>query len=248
MTATSTSLTLGDMVTPIELSSTITVELVDHMGNDNSVLSAMLVSTDTDDKVESMSPSAAAGRINFLMRERHGSPFEQASMTFRVEAPIFVFREWHRHRAGWSYNEVSGRYSELKPRFYVPPYSRTQVGKPGHYTYERGTVLQDNFMFSGLHAVYNHSWDMYQQLLQEGIAKELARTVLPVATYSRMYATCNPRSLMHFLSLRTTDTNSTYPSYPMAEIEEAARQMELKFSDLFPLTYHSFIQNGRVAP
>jgi thymidylate synthase (FAD) len=235
-------------VTLIELSSTIKVELVDHMGSDDSVLAAMLVSTKSDGTVSSMSSSAAAGRINYLMKNRHGTPFEHGSMTFRVEAPIFVFREWHRHRAGWSYNEMSGRYTELPPRFYVPPYSRTQTGKPGHYVYERGTALQDNFMFAGFHASYSHAWDLYQNLLQEGIAKEMARMVLPVAIYSQMYATCNPRSLMHFLSLRTTDTNSSYPSYPMAEIEEAARQMELEFGALFPMTYQSFVQNGRVAP
>src|SRR5215471_14416160 len=77
-----------------------------------------------------------AGLIRFLMRERHGSPFEHGYFRFIVKAPIFVVREHHRHRAGHSYNEWSGRYSKLEAEYYVPDYVRTQVGKPGAYSFE----------------------------------------------------------------------------------------------------------------
>lgn len=231
-------------------SSEVSVELIDHMGSDASVLAAMLVSTNKHEDVMDMGTDSAYGRINFLMRERHGSPFEHGSMTFRVEAPIFVFREWHRHRAGWSYNEMSGRYTELLPKFYIPAPDRAvvQVGKPGAYRFVQGDKLQYLMMLEAMQDTYQKAWDEYQAMLRAGIAKEVARMVLPVGTFSKMYATCNPRSLMHFLSLRTTSDNSKFPSYPMWEIELCATQMELHFANLFPITYQTFIDNGRVAP
>jgi thymidylate synthase (FAD) len=95
---------------------------------------------------------------------------------------------------------------------------------------------------------YWSAYSTYQDLLTQGIAREVARAVLPVATYSSMYATCNPRSLMHFLSLRTKDDGATFPSFPQREIEMAAEQMEALFEEHFPITYVAWIKNGRVAP
>jgi thymidylate synthase (FAD) len=193
---------------------------------------------------------SAPGLINFLMRDRHGSPFEHTSFTFLIEAPIFVAREHFRHRAGWSYNEESGRYTELKPVFYVPAKDRNlvQVGKPGAYTFEPGTDFQQglvNYVFTG---AYRDAYSDYESLLGHGVAKEVARMVLPVGIYTSYFATCNARSLMHFLSLRTIDESSKFPSFPQREIEMAAEQMEELFAAHMPITHAAFVKNGRVAP
>lgn len=236
----------------VSFRSDMTVELVDHMGSDTSIIAAMLVSTAAD-QAQTLAEDATkqVGRINFLMKNRHGTPFEHNAMCFYIEAPIFVFREFHRHRVGWSYNELSGRYRELDPVFYVPDRQRKmiQVGKPGAYTFESANSNgQYDFLATGLKDAYKFSYQQYKILLSDGIAKEVARMCLPVATYSAMYATCNARSLMHFLSLRTIDDRATFPSFPMYEISRVADAMELEFSGYFPLTHRAFCENGRVAP
>ncbi|TXH54668.1 MAG: FAD-dependent thymidylate synthase [Desulfurellales bacterium] len=229
------------------VSSELTATLVDSMGSDDSIVRAMLVSTKG---AESLDVEATPGRINFLMANRHGTPFEHNSMTFFVRAPIFVFREFHRHRIGWSYNEVSGRYKELDDCFYVPPPHRplVQEGKPGAYEFVLGTIDQYNDAVVALQDVYTDAYNGYRYLLNKGVAKEVARALLPVGIYTEMYATCNARSLMAFLSLRTRNEGSKFPSYPQWEIEQVARQMEEAFAQLFPITYVSFVLNGRVAP
>lgn len=241
-------------VSDVTFRSDFVVGLIDHMGSDDSVLRAMMVSTDKDGTVQEMTDEAKAGRINFLMRNRHGTPFEHNAMTFYVEAPIVVFREWHRHRIGVSINEQSGRYSELPAMFYVPPPERplVQVGKPGAYEYVPGEPHHQadvDWLFKQSCA---KAYDAYQQMLKGGIAKEVARMVLPVNTYSKMYWTCNARSLMAFLSLRTRDDRATYPSKPMWEIEQCALALENAteqcFASLFPLTYEAFNAHGRVTP
>ena len=95
---------------------------------------------------------------------------------------------------------------------------------------------------------YKAAWREYDEMVGSAVAREVARAVLPVATYSSMYATCNPRSLMHFLSLRTHEPTATRVSYPQAEIEDAARQMEAAFAGLFPVTCAAFLEFGRQAP
>ena len=155
------------------------------------------------------------------MRDRHGSPFEHNSMTFYVQAPIFVFREFMRHRIA-SYNEESGRYRELRPVFYVPGPSAScvQDGKPGAYEFVDGTAEQHDAGRAprpGRRA--RQAYAAYQRMLDAGVAREVARVVLPVAIYSSMYVTMNARSLMNFLSLRTKREDSHFPSFPQREIE-----------------------------
>ncbi len=223
----------------------------DHMGGDESVIEAMLVSSDKDQLIQEMLEiPKTEGRIRFLMRMRHGTPFEHNALKFYVEAPIFVFREWHRHRIGWSYNEQSGRYSELPPMFYVPPLDRPliQVGKPGAYTYIPGSSLDYEWLVNDIKEQATWQYLSYQIRLKRGIAKEVARMSLGVNIYSKMYATCNARSLMAFLSLRTNEPTATFPSTPMWEIEAAARMTEEVFERLFPLTYKAWVEFGRVAP
>lgn len=236
----------------MEFTSKMSVDLIDHMGTDANILAAMLVSTQGRDSQEvlALDPAAAAGKIEFLMKNRHGSPFEHAAMTLFVEAPIAVFREWHRHRIGFSYNEVSGRYTKLEPKFYVPPPERplVQVGKPGHYEFIPGTAEQHSELERRIKRVCKVAWAEYEAGIADGIAKEVARGVLPVYTFTSMYVTLNPRSMMAFLSLRSRHEDSTYPSFPMWEIEQCALQAEKPFSKLFPITQGAFRKFGSVCP
>lgn len=231
----------------MEFRSDPTVELVDSMGTDDSVVAAARVSVNGD---EATPANEAVGLINYLMSHRHGTPFEHATVKFRIEAPIFVFREFHRHRVGWSYNEMSGRYTELKPVFHVPAADRplVNVGTSARPKMVPGTEEQYDLLVETLTTSYRIAFTDYLHLMEKGVAKEVAREVLPVGIYSQMYATANMRSLMHFLSLRTHDEQAAIVSHPQYEIEQVARAMEDVFRDLWPLTYDSWNDNGRQAP
>jgi thymidylate synthase (FAD) len=232
--------------------SDVTVELVKHTASDADVLFAARVSTVGQQSLDELNkdPERSKGLINYLMRERHGSPWEHTSMTFLISAPIFVFREFMRHRAGWSYNEESGRYRELQPIFYVPGPDRklVQIGKAGHYRFQEGTAEQHNQVQADVRYACCVAYQSYQAMLAAGVAREIARTVLPVGLYSSAYATCNARSLMHFLGLRTTHPAAAIKSSPQREIEMVAEKMEAEWAKLMPLTYAAFNANGRVAP
>ncbi len=378
----------------------VSVELVKHNAADSDVLWAARVSTAGEQSIEELTkdPERSRGLINYLMRDRHGSPFEHNSMTFLVSAPIFVFREFMRHRVGWcvagdteitlesgaagvrhrkiadlhrlwhtgdrshhvrchdgetllarraavtdviesgvkplirittaagrdlrctvdhavltpdgwrkagelavadavmaagagplpaapdpiravaddgeemtydlsvagpwhnflaggivvhnSYNEESGRYRELQPVFYVPGEERklVQQGRPGKYEFAEGTPGQHKAVVEAMETSYLQAYDAYQRMLAEGVAREVARSVLPVGLFSSMYATCNARSLMHFLGLRTQHELAAVPSFPQREIEMVAERMEAEWAALMPLTYAAFNANGRQAP
>ena len=236
---------------PIQFRDDMTVELVKASASDSDVIWAARVSTAGDKSLESVGSDAseAAGLINYLARERHGSPFEHTSMTFFISAPIFVFREFMRHRIA-SYNEESGRYRELRPVFYIPSKERklVQVGKPGAYTFVEGTPEQFDMTVTAIKETCTVAYDNYIKLLDAGVAREVARAVLPVTLYSSMYVTMNARALMNFLSLRTSSEGSHFPSYPQREIEMVAEQMEAHFAQLMPLTYGAFQKSGRIAP
>jgi thymidylate synthase (FAD) len=232
----------------------MTVELVRSSASDSDVLFAARVSTQGEQTLESAASGAEAstrdsGLINYLMRDRHGSPFEHNSMTFYVRAPIFVFREFMRHRIA-SYNEESGRYRELNPVFYVPGPERNlvQVGKPGAYDFLPGSPEQTALVSDEVHAIATAAFESYQRMLDAGVAREVARIVLPLTIYSSMYVTMNARSLMNFLSLRTKREGSHFPSFPQREIEMCAEKMEAFWAELMPFTYDAFNANGRVAP
>ncbi|WP_430378219.1 FAD-dependent thymidylate synthase [Streptomyces sp. B1-3] len=232
--------------------SDVSVELVKSSASDSDVLFAARVSTLGEQSLDELQkdPERSKGLINYLMRDRHGSPFEHNSMTFFVSAPIFVFREFMRHRVGWSYNEESGRYRELDPVFYVPGADRklVQEGRPGKYVFVEGSPQQHEIVRSVLDDSYQQAYTAYQKLLAEGVAREVARSVLPVGLFSSMYATCNARSLMHFLGLRTQHEQAKAPSFPQREIEMVGEKMEAEWAKLMPLTYAAFNANGRVAP
>ena len=236
----------------VQFRSDVTVELVRSTANDRDVLFAARVSTQGEQSLEGNEADATdrdKGLINYLMRDRHGSPFEHNSMTFYVQAPIFVFREFMRHRIA-SYNEESGRYRELRPVFYVPGADRNlvQVGKTGSYEFTPGTPEQTQLVDTEVRAVCTEAYASYQRMLEAGVAREVARMVLPVTIYSSMYVTMNARSLMNFLSLRTMREGTHFPSFPQREIEMVAEKMEQFWVDLMPMTSASFNANGRLAP
>lgn len=236
---------------PIQFRSDVTVELVRSSARDADVVFAARVSTAGEQTLEDIDADAerSTGLINYLMRERHGSPFEHNSMTFFVRAPIFVWREHMRHRMA-SYNEESGRYRQLEPVFYVPDSSRSvvQVGKTGAYEFLPGTDAQYQLIDSAMRASCTQAYQAYVQMLEAGIAREVARMVLPVSIYSSAYVTLNARSLMNFLSLRRKAEGSHFPSYPQREIEMVAERYEEEWARLMPLTHAAFVKNGRVAP
>jgi thymidylate synthase ThyX len=414
---------------PVEFRDDVTVDLIKHSASDSDVLWAARVSTAGEQSLEELTkdPERSKGLINYLMRDRHGSPFEHNSMTFFISAPIFVFREFMRHRVGWclagdteitleseagdlrrrqikdlfamwhkgvedrtpvsgfreehpgtrsrelasvrgdhvrchdeethrarraqivdvmesgvtplirittrsgrtlrcsvdhailtpdgwrkagelaagdavmaagtaprgaettvalpdplvdivedgeemtydlsvagpwhnflangivvhnSYNEESGRYRELQPVFYVPGEDRklVQQGRPGKYEFVHGTPEQRKAVLAAMEESYGQSYAAYQRMLAAGVAREVARATLPVGLFSSMYATCNARSLMHFLGLRTQHELARVPSFPQREIEMVGERMEAAWAELMPLTHAAFNANGRVAP
>lgn len=228
--------------------SDVDVELVQVCASDLQVARSAWVSTVGEDAREK--EGRIDGLINYLMRERHGSPFEHNMFTFFISCPIFVVREFHRHRVGWSYNEWSGRYSEMRPVFYVPRPERklTQVGKPGAYTFLPGDWEQVAMTDALITDNAEEAWSRYQTLRQMGVANEVARDVLPLNIFTSFYATCNARSLMHFLGLRTENESATFVSRPLDEIQLVANKMESIFEKQMPITYDSWNKNGRVSP
>lgn len=209
------------------------------MADDLSVVNSARVSFGK--KVERLD-AKDEGLIGFLMRERHGTPFEHNSFRFHVKAPIFVAREWFRHRIG-SFNELSGRYSELPAEWYVPAWGdvRTQVGSPGRYTFE--TVDQET-AYQAAETISNSisaAYRTYNYLIGLGVAKELARTVIPVGGMTEFYWTVNARSLMNFLSLRLAES-------AQLEIRQYAKKIEEHFQNSMPVTHREWVANGRVAP
>jgi len=216
------------------------LELVSLCANDLDVVNAARVSFNQEsDEMDERN----IGLIRYLMRERHGTPFEQGYFKFRVKAPIFVFREWHRHRIGNSFNEWSARYSELKNEFYVPGINKVleQFGKPGNYEYKPMPEFIARSFRHMLYITNAESYRNYKSALDMGVSKQQARILLSVNIYSEMIWSCNPRSLMHFVSLRNSDQ-------AQAEIREYAQVAEKYLFDTMPVTAQAFVDNNRQAP
>lgn len=209
-----------------------TVELVKHNASDVDVAYAAWVSNFGDKRERDTTDVSKL--INFLYSNRHMSPFEHGSFTFFIDTPIFVAREFMRHRT-WSYNETSGRYKELDPRFYLAPDDRPlqQVGRIGHYSFVAGDEWQNRIKNYATKKAYGMSWRMYKMMLRVGIAKEVARNVLPVGTMTQFYATANPRNVMQFLALRNDGP-------ALKEIRDVAIEIEAAFAEAMPLTYAAF--------
>jgi thymidylate synthase (FAD) len=215
------------------------VRLDDAMASDLSVVNAARVSFAR--RKEEMD-EADEGLIRFLMRDRHGTPFEHNSFRFHIRAPIFVAREWMRHRVG-SFNEFSMRYARATDEFYVPEADdvRTQIGKPGAYSFEPVPPELAEQTREELRAVYEHAFETYERLVEAGVARELARSVMPVGAYTEFFWTINARSLMNFVSLRAAET-------AQREIRRYADAGERFLAERMPVTHAAFVAAGRVAP
>lgn len=218
------------------------VELVQHVGGDRSVVAAARTSYDagwaewrglSDEKL-----------INYLMKHKHGTPFEHNLFTFTVHAPIFVAREWFRHRIG-SFNEKSGRYAELEDTFWKP--NGWRIPDPNN---KQGSILRDVSLATSkwtwyndgvLDRAYAHAYDSYQELIRQGVAREQARAVLPLGIYTDFVWTVNARSLMNFLNLRRAEN-------AQQEIREYTPELEQLFRQEMPVTYEAWVKNGFVAP
>lgn len=177
------------------------VRLVDSMGSDLSIVRSARVSYNAEWRTGE-EDGKDAKLIHYLLKNRHTSPFESVSFTFDVKAPIFVFRQWHRHRT-WSYNEVSARYTELPEEFYIPEAkditTQSTSNKQMRTTEEHP---KGEWMCEVMREQNKAAFVTYKNLLAEGCPRELARSVLPVATYSHMFASVDLHNLFHFLKLR----------------------------------------------
>ena len=215
------------------------VRLDDAMASDLSVVNAARVSFAR--RKEEMD-EADEGLIRFLMRDRHGTPFEHNSFRFHVRCPIFVAREWFRHRVG-SFNEFSMRYARASDEFYVPDPEdvRTQVGKPGAYSFEPVSDELAEQTREKLQEVYDAAYQTYEELVEAGVAREVARAALPVGAYTEFYWTVNARSLMNFVSLRADEA-------AQREIRRYALAVERFLEEQMPVTYAAFVANDRMAP
>lgn len=230
-------------MTDIQMTSAITVEPITVAASDAMVAQAARVSTKGS---KSTGGGSIEGLIRALIRDQHGSPFEHNLFTFRVHAPLFVMTEHLRHRVGWSYNGESGRYKTFEPVFYTPPAERgvTQVGKAIDYDIRSGTIGQREMTTTFLQSNAEAAFGLYNLLLEDGIAREVARQVLPVNLMTTYYTSCNARSLMNFLALRTSSNGA---SHPLWEIEQVALGYEEVFAEAMPITYQEFAKLG-VAP
>jgi thymidylate synthase (FAD) len=215
------------------------VRLDDAMADDLSVANAARVSFAR--RKEELD-EADEGLIRFLMRDRHGTPFEHNAFRFHIRCPIFVAREWFRHRIG-SFNEFSLRYAMATDDFYIPDAQdvRTQVGKPGAYTFEPVDPELAERTREELKTVYEQAFATYAGLVEAGVARELARSVLPVGAYTQFYWTLNARALMNFLSLRNSE-------FAQLEIRRYGEAVETFLAEKMPVTHAAFLANSRVAP
>lgn len=182
------------------------VRLVDYMGDDLSIARAARVSYAADWRVGNEQNDTKL--INYLIRNKHTSPFESIVFTFEIKCPFFIARQWHRHRT-WSYNEVSARYTELPEEFYVPEPNKIGVQSKDNKQVRDLNISNETKELTDVEAnaelirdTCYEAFKIYKALLARGVPRELARTVLPLATYTRFFGTVNLHNLFNFLSLR----------------------------------------------
>jgi thymidylate synthase (FAD) len=244
---------VNDIVGSVEeLSQTILdkgiVSLKNFMGGDLAVVAAARVSNGESYEDASHGEEADFKLIRYLVKNRHGTPFEHSTFQFYVKTPLFVRSEWHRHRIA-SYNEISGRYVKYEPEFYLPTQFRTQ-GKTNKQGSQFPTEAPEGYPSveywntvgaACLTEASAYAYATYQSLLELGVAKEMARMVLPPNLYTQFYMTVNARALMNFLSLRCAD-NAQW------EIRQYALAMKEMFKAKMPLTFQAWEENGYIAP
>lgn len=213
------------------------VRLIDHMGSDLAISRAARTSYDADWRAGENKGSDAR-LIDYLWRNKHTSPFEAVQFTFEVKAPIFVFRQWHRHRT-WSFSEVSGRYAELPEEYFLP--DPWLVGEPSKdnkqvrdIKFTPDDVLEHHENeISALKLLMGDVFARYHALIDAGWPRELARTILPLGTYSRMFASVNLLNLLKFISLRDHE----HAQYEIRVYAEAMRKL---IQPIVPVTLEAF--------
>lgn len=211
------------------------VRLVESVGSDLSIVRSARVSYDADWRT-----GEDAGKdeklINYLYKNKHTSPFESVVFTFEIKCPIFVARQWHRHRT-WAYNEVSARYTELPEEFYIPEQNKiTQQSKDNKQM--RTDIIHENAdkIQFWLRAQCKGAFQLYHELLKEGCPRELARSILPFATYTRFFGTVNLHNLFHFMKLRM----HIHAQY---EIRVYAYALGEIIKSIVPVAFNAFIQD-----
>ncbi|RPI01347.1 MAG: FAD-dependent thymidylate synthase [Calditrichaeota bacterium] len=202
------------------------IRLVDFMGGDDAVVQAARVSLGRglthDERDKKL--------VFFLLANGHETPFEHAIFKFHIKCPIFVARQWFRHRIA-SYNEISGRYTEMKEEFYLPKNLRTQ--KARNYQYEDVIEPLNHELLDKIATGYEAAFKLYQELLASGVAKEHARIILPLSLYTQFYWTINSRSLMNFLHLRMEE-------HAQFEIRQYAEIISAIFKEKMPWSHEAF--------
>ena len=206
------------------------VRLIDMMGDDLSAVRSARVSYGK----ELTTPERDRKLIEYLMKHGHETPFEHIVFTFHVKCPIFVARQWFRHRIA-SYNEISGRYTRLKDEFYVPDTIRVPDEKDKQKSVPNDGRVDEERAKKLIVESFNNSYRVYQELLNMGLAREMARIVLPLSIYTEFYWTVNARSLMNFLNLRAD-------SHAQWEIQRYALVIAEIFEEKCPWTFHAFLK------
>jgi thymidylate synthase (FAD) len=204
------------------------VRLIDFMGGDEAVVLAARVSYGRGLRGEEQDRKL----INYLLKHDHGTPFEHAVFKFHVKCPIIVTRQWFRHRVS-SYNELSGRYTEYADEFYVPEKLRVQA-KTNKQASEFAEIPNELELRALYEQTYAHVYENYKKLLAAGLARELARTILPQGLYTQFYWTVNARALLHFINLRA-DAAAQW------EIRQYAEKLALIFKQQMPWTWDAFV-------
>lgn len=193
------------------------VRLVDWMGSDQAIVRSARVSYNAEPRNDGSDEKL----INYLLKNGHTSPFEAVSFTFDIKAPIFIFRQWHRHRT-WSYNEVSARYTELPEEYYVPAYDKiTQQSTSNKQMRTEEQHPESGYIQACIYIACREAFAVYKKLLEKGCPRELARSVLPVSTYSHMFASVDLHNLFHFLKLRL----HTHAQYEIRVYAEAILEL-----------------------
>jgi len=208
------------------------VRLVENMGSDLSIVRNARVSYDAEWRAGD-DDGKDAKLLNYLLKNRHTSPFESCIFTFDVKAPIFVFRQWHRHRT-WSFNEISARYSELPEEFYVPELDQITTQSTSNKQMRTDEQHPEAAGYAEMIRICNkNAFTTYKIMIANGIPRELARSVLPVGTYSHMFGTVDLHNLFHFLKLRLH-------SHAQYEIRVYAEAMLKLIEPIVPISVAAF--------
>lgn len=199
------------------------VRYIDHMGSDTRIVEAARISYRSPSK----GPEADQKLLEYLWKNKHTSPFEMVKVTLNIKLPIFVMRQYVRHRMQ-NLNEVSARYTELPNEFYIPTKWRKQDTKNKQGSTEGGFTDKENEYASGvLRLACESAYRQYQQFLENGVAREMARMVLPVNIYTEIYACWDMKNLLHFITLRDD-------GHAQSEIQEYGRAIKAVCRKLFP--------------